>query len=165
MASVRQDINVGLLVFIGLVGAMVLLIIVLGVQAWFAFETDLIIRDRYRQDENRAYNALKSEQLANIGDPIGNSIIYSAAIDPPVGYGSAEGYRWTSDTRETAVIPIHEAMAQIVRENGGNADVTAMLAADREPVSLTNNAYVDPDTAVQLQAAGEESRSAAGASE
>lgn len=149
MSSFRQDINVGLLVFIGVVGALVLLIMVLGVQAWFAYETDVILTQRYAADQNTTLAEHKAEQLENIGDPLGNGIVYGAADGEMV----SDGYRYADEEKTVAVIPIHAAMAAIVNQNGGDTTAEAMRAADGAYVHLTNDAFADPQSYVETEAA------------
>ncbi len=150
MSSFRQDINVGMLVFVGLVGSLVLLIMVLGVQAWFAYETDVILTQRYAIDQNDPLLELKGEQLANIGDPVGNGVVYGSALLDDVGeLPETAGYRYADDARSQAVMPIHAAMAAFVNAHGGNATAEQMLAMDKAYVHLTNEAYADPQSFVE----------------
>ena len=154
MASVKQDINVGLVAFIGAVGALVLLIVVLGVQAWYGYETDAIRAERYDTDQNVDWQKRRDEQYANLGDTVGNGTIYAHAPTPTptptAGEGVSGGYRWTSEARDTAIIPIHAAMAAYVEQNGGPAiDAEAMRALDRGLyVHLSNDAFADPQSYV-----------------
>ncbi len=172
MSSTRQDVNVGLVAFTGVVGTMVLFIIVLGVQAWFAYETDLIINARYSADDNVDWRRLKSEQYANIGDTVGNDTIYAGQTAGPTrfavdlgnnqserrdyvaGSDAALGYRFTGEERDQLVVPIHLAMAAFIKQRGGG-EISAqeMAALDQGKnyyVHLTNNTYRDPSTYVDL---------------
>ncbi len=149
MASVRQDINVGLVAFIGTVGSLVLLIIILGVQGWYDYEVDVIRKARFAQDENIDWNRQKAEQYANIGDVVGNTTIYAAPIGQPTAFASAGGYRWADEGKTVAVIPIHAAMAAIVQQNGGEATTAQVIAADHVFVTLINDAYRDPQSYVE----------------
>ena len=164
MSSLRQDVNVGLIVFVGVVGAMVLLILALGVQAWFAFESDKILERRYAADDNVEWINHKAEQYANLGDTIGNGTVYASEVAQPTRFGIAgegtdvamydyvanDGYRFTSDEKDRLILPIHEAMAAFVRQHGGNEGATAqdLEAADRDYVHLVNDAFVDPQSYV-----------------
>lgn len=153
MASVKQDINVGLIAFIGLVGSMLLLILVLGVQAWFAYETDAIRELRYESDQNLDWMRLRDEQYTNLGDTVGNSTIYA---EP--GNIEGDGYRWTSERRDAAAMPIHAAMAAVVAQNGGpEVSAEAMRKIDRENyVHLVNDAFLDPHSYVASEAVRDE---------
>ena len=149
MASVRQDIDVGLVAFVGIVSAMVLLIAVVGVQAWFAYETDKVLAERYEHDRNLDWIALKNEQYANIGDAVGNATIYAdnEGVELP---GVAGGYRFADEAKTTLVVPIHVAMAALAREHGQAVDPAAVAAMDaREYVHLKNTAYADPESYVE----------------
>ncbi|MEM1010600.1 MAG: hypothetical protein AAGI46_00095 [Planctomycetota bacterium] len=169
MSSNRQDVNVGLVAFVGVVGTMVLLIIVLGVQAWFGFESDLIVSQRYGADDNVDWRRLKSEQYANIGDPIGNDTIYASETAPPtrfsfamgeerqdylIGEGAAEGYRFLGEERDQLVVPIHLAMAAVVAERGGPSisrdDMLALDEGRNYYVTLVNKSYNSPESTVEI---------------
>lgn len=140
--AVRQDIDVGLLSFVGIVGTMLLAIIIWSVEAWYAHEVDLIREVRFQDDRNFAWSGRRDEQYANIGDPVGNTTIYAAAEAP--GLGAAQGYRYPTRERDVAAIPIHAAMAQIVNQLGKQSVTMAeVLDADRKPVAITNKAYDD----------------------
>lgn len=154
MASVRQDINVGLIAFIGLVGSMVLLIVVVGVQAWFGYETDAIREARYASGLNLDWIRLRDEQYANLGDPVGNGTIYASAS----GELEGSGYRWTSEAKETAVMPIHAAMAAFVAQHGGSeVSAEAMREIDRERyVHLVIDAFQDPNAYLPSDAVRDE---------
>ncbi len=170
MTSFRQDVNVGLVAFVGVVGAMILLISALGVQAWFGYETDLILQERYATDDNEDWRRLKSEQYANIGDRVGNDTIYAAStafpttfnrpgdnnrlergVEYPVNYN---GYRFIDDERSTLAVPIHDAMAAIVAARGGPAiSAEEMAELDRGSnfyVHLKNEVFRDPQSYVEL---------------
>ena len=153
--AVKQDVNVGLVAFIGVVGAMLLLIIVWGVQAWYAFEVDSINQSRYESDRNVSWIDHKTEQYANIGDPVGNATIYAAALTAderaklPAGYG----YRYLDAKETVAAIPIHAAMAEVIRENGGgNVGVEEMRKIDHDKyVQIVNEAYAGYTTPTQFE--------------
>jgi hypothetical protein len=158
MSTTKQDVNVGLVAFIGIVGSMVLLILVVGVQAWFAYEKDVITYNRYDTSDNLDLERLKAEQYANIGDPIGNDTIYADEVVEPkrfrldevpvdyrLGVGSFRGYRFTGEDRQQLVVPIHLAMAAVVAERGGPlVSVEDMRAIDGEYVTLVNESYASP---------------------
>ena len=152
--AVKQDINVGLVAFVGVVGAMLLLIVVWGVQAWYEFEVDAISEARYDAGQNVEWIDHKTEQYANIGDPVGNAAIYAAGMRPAdreklaAGYG----YRFVSPAHDVAAVPIHAAMAEIVRRNGGgDANAGDLRAADLNNVAIVNEAYADVMTPNQAE--------------
>ena len=153
--AVKQDVNVGLVAFVGVVGAMLLLIIVWGVQAWYAYEVDAINQNRYASDNNTDWISHKDEQYANIGDPIGNATIYAAGMTAaerdklPAGFG----YRYLSDKKDVAAIPIHAAMAEVIRENGGpDQSVARMRAIDHDKyIQIVNEAYAADMTPLQAE--------------
>ena len=143
--AVKQDVNVGLVAFVGVVGAMLLLIIVWGVQAWYAYEVDSINQSRYESDRNVSWIDHKTEQYGNIGDPVGNATIYAAGMtaDERAKLAAGYGYRYVGQNREVAAIPIHAAMAEVIRENGGgDVSVEQMRRIDHDKfVAIVNEAY------------------------
>ncbi len=152
--AVRQDINVGLLAFVGLVGSMLLLIIFWGVEGWFAYEVDVLTASRYEIDRNQQWLDRRDEQYANIGDIVGNASVYSVA---EVGELPAGGYRFPTRERNVAVIPIHAAMAHLVSELTGE-QVTAeqMRALDTQPTRISNDAYLEYMTPAEVLRATQE---------
>ena len=144
MASVKQDINIGLIFFVGIVGSIVLYISIVGTTAWFHYEREQIVEARYAADKNRDWINMRDEQYANIGDDVGNATIYAAADDVAVASDSLSGWRYTSEQRDRLVMPIHEAMARMVNDAGGSTTATAMMAADRAVAKTVNNAYASP---------------------
>jgi hypothetical protein len=149
MAAIRQDINVGLIAFVGVVSSMILLITVVGVQAWFAFETDRVLEERYAHDRNVDWIALKQEQYDNIGDPVGNGTIYAAHEQADVEIDPLSTWRFADESRTKLVAPIHVAMAELARRNGHDVSVAEMIEIDRDHyVHLVNNAYRDPQSYV-----------------
>ena len=154
--AVKQDINVGLITVIGVVGAMLLLIIVWGVQAWFAYEVDLLNQYRYAQDQNVEWIDSKFEQYTNIGDPIGNSAIYASGFSPEerAELPPVWGWRYPDENKQTLVVPIHVAMAQMVNELGNpTTPVTAeeMRLLDQTPTQTVNEAYADVMTPTEAE--------------
>ena len=156
--AVKQDVNVGLIAFVGLVGSMILLITVWGVQAWYAYEVDVLNTERYEADQNVEWIDHKLEQYANIGDPVGNDTIYAdgALRDEEVlgGEGAArlaEGYRFYTDRRDLAAIPIHEAMAIVARENGHAATAEQMMDVDTRLAKIVNEAYASHGTPTEAE--------------
>ena len=131
-----------MIAFIGLVGAMLLLIAVWGVEGWFAYEVAVL--DERQFDDGRDESdwvRLRDEQYANLGDPVGNGTIYAAAREAAAAGG---GYRYATEARDVLVIPIHEAMARVANQFGGG-QVTAeqMRQLDAAPVHLVNEAYAN----------------------
>jgi len=151
--AVRQDIDVGLLSFVGIVGTMLLAIAIWGVEAWYAYEVDLLTQVRFQDDRNLAWTHRRDEQYANIGDPVGNATIYAAAEAGELALGAAEGYRFPNRERDVAVIPIHAAMAQIANQFGNQqVTVAEMREIGRKPVRIINRAYDDFMTPMPTQA-------------
>jgi hypothetical protein len=142
--AVRQDINVGLLSFVGIVGTMLLAIAIWGVEAWYAYEVDLLRQVRFQEDRNLAWAQRRDEQYANIGDAVGNATVFAAAEAGESALGPAMGYRFPTRERDVEVIPIHAAMAHIASQFGKEPVTSAeMREIDRKPVAITNRAYED----------------------
>ena len=137
--AVKQDIQVGLIAVVGTISAMLLLISIWGVEGWYAYEMGVLDEQRFEEGRNLEWMTLRDEQYRNLGDTVGNGTIYA-------GTGMTElpggGYRYISESRDAAAIPIHEAMARLVRESGGG-DVTGdqMRQIDREPIRTANEAF------------------------
>lgn len=140
----KQDIDVGIIAFTGFVGALLLLIIIWGVEGWYHYEVDLLL-EKHNVNQNMPLSGLKQEHYRNLGDDVGNDIVYASEV-ADLGDATAPGfgYRWTDNSRQTAAIPIHEAMARVVQQAGGQ-EVTAqqMREVDRQFVRTINNAYAD----------------------
>lgn len=153
--AVRQDINVGLLAFVGIVGTMLLAICVWGLEGWYAYEVDLLNTVRYESDQNLGWSTMRDEQYANIGDPVGNDTIYAAADAGEAALGGSDGFRFISREREAAAIPIHAAMAEMVRQHGGTeVSIQEMREADRRHAAIANPLYDNYMTPVLRQAHG-----------
>ena len=148
--AVRQDINVGLLAFVGIVGAMLLMISFWGLEGWYAHEVDLLMKERLETDRNLAWTEMRDEQYANIGDSVGNATIYAAAEAGDAALGDSDGYRFASRERDLAVIPIHAAMARIVQQFGG-LEVTAAQAALSSAKTRLTGVIARLDTALRAQ--------------
>jgi hypothetical protein len=140
--AVRQDINVGLLGFVGIVGTMLLAISIWGLEAWYAYEVDLLRQVRFQENRNLTWTQIRDEQYANIGDTVGNATVYAAAETGGEAMGPAAGYRFPTRERDVAVIPIHAAMAQIASQFGKEPVTAAqMREMDQKPVATANRAY------------------------
>lgn len=149
----KQDIDVGVIAFTGLVGALLLLIIIWGVEGWYHYEVNLLTDRHSNIGQNVSLNDLKLEQYGNLGDTVGNDIVYASEIDALGDAASpAFGYRWTDQSRQSAGIPIHAAMARIVRQTTGQ-DVTVeqMRTADAEFVRIVNEAHGDVMTPTEVE--------------
>lgn len=153
----KQDIDVGVIAFTGLVGALLLLIIIWGVEGWYHYEVDLLSERHSDINENVPLNTLKQEHYRNLGDLVGNDIVYASEVEelgeePGEAASPAFGYRWTDPSRQTAAIPIHEAMARIVRQaSGQNVTADQMRIADEQFVRTVNELYGDMMTPTEAE--------------
>lgn len=91
----RQDVNVPLIVTIGAISALLLLVLVVGTQAWFRYEVQ---RMQQQRQEDRAITAGPD-----------------AAQQP-------DAPRWLDDSQQRAQIPIEAAMQIVLEQYQQQAD-------------------------------------------
>lgn len=103
--ATRQDVNAPLLITIGAISAILVLVIVVGVQAWFTNEEDQEIAKKYEDAPNVWLDNLRLEQKTKL-----------------------QGERWINRDQKIIQIPIDQAMDLIVK-NGGNLPSTQPAAA------------------------------------
>lgn len=93
--ATRQDANVPLLAVIGAVSVLLILIIVIGVEAWFLSEQNAEIARKFDNTPVTWLQELKTEQQAKL-----------------------ETTRWVDRGKGIVQIPIEEAMKLIVKDDG-----------------------------------------------
>ncbi|HYE19954.1 MAG TPA: hypothetical protein VEA69_16005 [Tepidisphaeraceae bacterium] len=64
--AIRQEANTPLIVTIGVVSALLLVVITFGVEAWFLYEEEYEVRDKWQKSTNVALDDMRKEQTANI---------------------------------------------------------------------------------------------------
>ena len=64
--AIKQDVNAPLIVTIGVVSALLLLVAVFGVQAWFFHEEQTELDAKWKKAPNVQLDALRASQLARI---------------------------------------------------------------------------------------------------
>ena len=93
--AIKQEVNVPLVVTIGIVSGILLLVLVIGVQAWYQSEEEAEEAQKAVEYPNNALISLKTDQLANINT-----------------------YRWVDKKGGVVTIPIDLAMKIMVRSQG-----------------------------------------------
>jgi hypothetical protein len=97
----KNDINTPLLVTIGTISGLLLLVVLLGVHAWYLYEVDLETQAKWNDPTkvvNERVHDLKAEQTADLnGTP-----------------------RWSDREKGTIKIPITQAM-QVIASSGGKS--------------------------------------------
>ena len=83
----KQEVNVPLIVTIGIVSGIMLLVTVIGVQAWYQDEEQAEAAAKAQEYQNTWLDNLKTDQQANIGT-----------------------YRWVDKKTGTVAIPVSDAM-------------------------------------------------------
>ena len=110
MATMKQGINTPLVAVVGLIAALLFVIVILGVQGWYAWQTDKIRAAAYEGARDRDLTRIVAEQTENL---------------KRVGY--------TSDARDAVALPIDAAMARWLEANaqpGADADAGEPDAPD-----------------------------------
>jgi hypothetical protein len=96
--AIEQQPNTPLLITIGAVSGFLLLVLIIGVQAWFLREVQRETRIKYEDDPKalpQPYTNLKLEQLTKINQT-----------------------RWVDQSKGRVTIPIDQAMKMIVANHG-----------------------------------------------
>jgi hypothetical protein len=93
--ATRQEANAPLLAVIGIVSALLLIVIVIGIQAWFMSEQSAEIERKFGDAQATSLVNLKTEQQHNL-----------------------ETGRWVDRKKGIVQIPIEQAMELIVKDHG-----------------------------------------------
>ena len=93
--AIKQEANVPLVLSIGIVSGMLLLVIVIGVQAWYQSEENSETAAKADEFPNTTLIDLKQSQIDNISD-----------------------YRWVDKANHVVSIPIDRAIDIYVQTNG-----------------------------------------------
>ncbi|HSI36656.1 MAG TPA: hypothetical protein VK986_23925 [Tepidisphaeraceae bacterium] len=64
--AIRQEANTPLIVTIGIVSALLLVVTTFGVEAWFLYEEEYEVQEKWKQSRNVALDDMRAEQTANI---------------------------------------------------------------------------------------------------
>lgn len=99
--AIKQDVNAPLILTVGIVSAILLLVIVFGVQAWFVWEEKTELAGKWEVSKNAQLDELRASQSARIAS--------AGTIDV--------------DNQKVRTIPIADAM-QLVIQNGGKLPAT-----------------------------------------
>jgi hypothetical protein len=93
--AIKQEVNVPLIVTIGVVGFTLVLVLVLGTQAWYESEAEAQFNFEADQYPNTGLISLKTDQLTNINS-----------------------YRWVDRKAGIVTIPIDDAIKIMVQTGG-----------------------------------------------
>jgi len=93
--AIEQQPNTPLLITIGAVSGFLLLVLIIGVQAWFLREVQRETHIKYEDVPPQPVTNLKIEQMTKINQP-----------------------RWVDQSKGRVAIPIDEAMKMIVANHG-----------------------------------------------
>jgi hypothetical protein len=93
--AIKQEVNVSLVVTIGVISGILLLVVVIGVQAWYQNEEDIEFARKEVEFPNDALISLQTEQKANINTT-----------------------RWVDKKNNVVAIPISQAMKIMVQTQG-----------------------------------------------
>lgn len=91
----KQEVNIPLIVTIGIVSAILLIVVILGMEAWFKSEEQAQFEIEAAANPNQTLERLRDDQLSNIN-----------------------AYHWVNRDKGLVTIPIADAMKQIVAANG-----------------------------------------------
>lgn len=118
MAATKQEANVSLVLCVGIVAGILVLVIVIGVQAWYTSAEEAEADVKADQYPNQTLLDLKNAQLDKISDfdltrRIGSSPdeLKAIAATQPV-------YHWVDKKNNVVAIPIQEAMDIYVKTEG-----------------------------------------------
>jgi hypothetical protein len=104
----KQEVNVPLVVTIGIVGGILVLVCVIGVQAWFQSEEQNEVAVKAVEAEQRPDNWLKVLQDSQ------KTAIGMATTTQP----SSTDVHWADKTKGTVVIPVAQAMDYLSKNAG-----------------------------------------------
>lgn len=91
----KEDVNSALIITIGAVAGFLVLVIAIGLQAWFMSEEQAELDQKYSSAVNYELAELRSQQQANLST-----------------------YRWIDRRKQVAAIPIDDAMTLLIRNHG-----------------------------------------------
>jgi hypothetical protein len=107
--AIKQEVNVSLVVTIGVVAGILIIVCVIGVQAWYQNEEQAEMAVKAVEFPNYALISLKTDQLANINT-----------------------YRWVDKKNGVVAIPIDLAMKVMVRTQGNFPSTQPSADAGRQ---------------------------------
>ena len=91
----KEDVNTELIITVGAVSGFVVIVLMIGLQAWFASEEQREITTDYSKSTNTQLTDLRTQQEAKI-----------------------TGYRWVDKDKKVVAIPIDEAKKLLIENNG-----------------------------------------------
>jgi hypothetical protein len=94
-ADFQDDTNSPLIITIGAMSGFLVIVAVIGLQAWFMREEQEELNEKYAGSVNYQLTALRHDQQANISS-----------------------YRWIDREKQIAAVPVDEAMKLLIQNNG-----------------------------------------------
>jgi hypothetical protein len=91
----KEDVNSQLIITIGAVSGFLVIVVVIGLQAWFMNEEKREMDEKYANAQNTELVALRNEERAQIST-----------------------YRWIDKDKKIAAIPVDNAMALLIQNKG-----------------------------------------------
>ena len=117
--AVKNDINVPLVFTIGVTGALLLAVVLVGVRAWFTYEYDELAAEKNAAHVPEELVALKNTQLEHLkgGEWVNDGRGNHAAVTIPIRQAmnlvaAAHGHPATLPAREPVVEPVMEPSTQ-----------------------------------------------------
>ena len=95
MAEYHEDTNSPLILVIGAVSGFLVIVIVIGLQAWFLSEEQTELSQVYSEAENYQLQELREEQERNLST-----------------------YRWIDREKQIVAVPVDEAMKMLIENKG-----------------------------------------------
>jgi hypothetical protein len=95
MAAYQEDTNSPLILVIGAVSGFLVIVIVIGLQAWFLSEEQQEYSEVYSASENYQLKELRIAQQANTGT-----------------------YRWIDREKKIVAVPVDDAMKMLIENKG-----------------------------------------------
>jgi hypothetical protein len=94
-ADFKDDTNTQLIFTIGAISGFLVIVAVIGLQAWFMREEEAELNEKYAGAVNYQLTTLRKDQQANIST-----------------------YRWIDRDKQIAAIPVDQAMKLLIQNNG-----------------------------------------------
>jgi hypothetical protein len=95
MASFKEDVNSGLILVIGAISSVLVIVVVIGLQAWFLYEERRETDAKAATSVNLELENLKTEYQSKL-----------------------QGYRWVDREKQIAAIPLDQAKKILVSNKG-----------------------------------------------
>jgi hypothetical protein len=95
MASFKEDVNSGLILVIGAISGFMVIVVTIGLQAWFLYEERREMDTKAAHSINYELENLRADEQAKL-----------------------HGYRWVDRDKQIAAIPLAEAKKMLIANKG-----------------------------------------------